>query len=171
MLRMDKKCKRSIRFSKFNYFFSYSVGDPDDSARVTCFTLQSDCSHVVIAYSNGIIKQYRLHDENATMLCQFRSTHSGPILLCRLSPDGQQLFTGSADYTVKVWSITERSCLSTLKGSSVVSAMCLVGSTVLIIGYVEGQLRIYDLTRRSQPGKELTHHSRLVLGFVRCLDV
>jgi hypothetical protein len=41
--------------------------------------------------------------------------------------------------------------------------MYLVGST-LIVGYGEGQLRIFDLSRRSQPGKELAHHSRFVLN-------
>ncbi|KAI6183587.1 hypothetical protein M3Y97_00504600 [Aphelenchoides bicaudatus] len=144
----------------------YSVGDSEDSARVTCFTLQSDCSHIVVAYNNGIIKQYRLHDESATMLCQFRSTHTGPILVCKLSPDGQQLFTGSADYTVKAWNITERSCLRTLKGSSVVSAMCLVGTSMLVVGYVEGQMRIYDLSKKSQLANDLTQHSSRIAAIL-----
>lgn len=140
--------------------FSFSIGDPDDSARVTCFTLSVDSSQLVVAYTNGIVKQFQLHGDSATIMCQFRSTHSGPILVCRLSTDDRQLFTGSADCTVKVWSISDRSCLNTLKGPSVVSAMCLVGEATLVVGYVEGQVLIHDLRQRYSTAKELNQHSR-----------
>jgi WD40 repeat protein len=98
------------------------------------------------------------------MTCQFRSTHTAPILICILSADSTILFTGSADFTVKLWNISERSCLQTLKGPSVVSAIRLVDASTLIVGYVEGQLRIFDLSNRRLNPKDLNIHSRLVFN-------
>lgn len=156
--------KVSIIFDqKIIHPFRFVIGDPDDAARVTCFALSSDNSHIFVSYNNGIIKQYRLHEASATMMYQFRSTHTGPILVCALSADSQTLFTGSSDYSVKVWNIDQRICTHTLKGLSVVSALCLVNSTTIIIGYVEGQLRIYDIGRRASAPKELNIHSRFLI--------
>lgn len=143
--------------------FSFTIGNPDDPERVTCFSLNADNSYIIICYNNGIIKQFRLHDTSATMICQFRSTHSGPILICVLSSDSQALFTGSSDFSVKIWNIAERTCSHTLKGPSVVSAMCLVGTSILVVGYSEGQLRLHDYSRRGLPPKELDVHTRLII--------
>lgn len=143
--------------------FSFTIGDREDSERVTCFSLFADNTHIVVCYNNGIIKQFRLHDTSATMICQFRSTHTGPILLSILSADSQLLFTGSSDFSVKIWNLAERTCSHTLKGPSVVSALCLVGTSTFIVGYSEGQLRFHDLSRKGLSPKDLDVHSRYVL--------
>lgn len=44
------------------------------------------------------------------------SGHTAPVLSLALSPDRRLLFTGSHDYTVRVWSTSDWHCLRVLKG-------------------------------------------------------
>ncbi len=44
------------------------------------------------------------------------SGHTAPVLSLALSPDRRLLFTGSHDYTIRVWSTADWHCLRVLKG-------------------------------------------------------
>lgn len=50
-----------------------------------------------------------------TLLCTLRG-HTASVLALALCPDGSLLFSGSHDYTVRVWSTADWSCVRELRG-------------------------------------------------------
>ena len=48
--------------------------------------------------------------------------HTNWVMSVAFSPDGKSLVSGSDDYTVKVWNLSEGTCTSTLKVSELMHA-------------------------------------------------
>lgn len=84
------------------------------------------------------------------------------MLITKFSPDAIRLATGSADFSVKIWDLKAQYCTHTLKGKSVVSALCFIGNDRLLVGYSEGNVRLFDLDAKGNKFYEWKHHSRLV---------
>lgn len=88
---------------------SYKIGNEQDSLRISTFLLNEDCSSIIVAYTNGLLRNYRLPSlQNGSevgsleIVRQWKSTHTAPVLVMRFSEGDTLLATGSADFTVKV---------------------------------------------------------------------
>ena len=88
------------------------VADPSRGLLFTASLGPSDCS----------IRAWRLHQgssgsrELRAELHRTLTGHTASVLSLALSADGSLLFSGSHDYTVRVWSTADWCCLRTLKG-------------------------------------------------------
>lgn len=77
--------------------------------RISTFLLSQDCGFLVVAYTNGLLRNYRLpssqigSDTSPVIVRQWKSTHTAPVLIMKFSESGALLGTGSADFTVKVF--------------------------------------------------------------------
>ncbi|PRW56987.1 WD40 repeat-containing [Chlorella sorokiniana] len=88
--------------------FTSSLGQTDCSARV--WHLWGTCGGA--GSSDHTADSSLLQPALAHTL----SGHSAPVLSLALSPDRRLLFTGSYDYTIRVWSTADWHCLRVLKG-------------------------------------------------------
>ncbi|KAI6211590.1 Utp13 specific WD40 associated domain protein [Aphelenchoides besseyi] len=146
----------------------FVIGNPEDEPRVTSFTVFNNDSSAIVAYTNDLVKNFRLQGSTATLMHQFRSLHNGPITSLLVTPDGETLLTGSPDFSVRVWQLSKRLCIHTLKGRCVVTSMCLIGANLLIVGYVEGQIRFYNLAKQTPTTPyELTVHTTRISSIVQ----
>ena len=96
--------------------------------------------------------------------------HQGIVQSVAYSPDGKLLASGSADRTVKLWSLpagTEQATLSGHEGA-VCAAAFIPGEscTQLASASEDGTIRIWDL-----PSGKTTRHLRGHAGAVRCMAV
>ncbi|KAI6206571.1 WD-REPEATS-REGION domain-containing protein [Aphelenchoides besseyi] len=146
----------------------FVIGNPEDEPRVTSFTVFNNDSSAIVAYTNDLVKNFRLQESTATLMHQFRSLHNGPITSLLVTPDGETLLTGSPDFSVRVWQLSKRLCIHTLKGRCMVTSMCLIGANLLIVGYVEGQIRFYNLAKQTPTTPyELTVHTTRISSIVQ----
>uniref|UniRef100_A0A914DIJ3 U3 small nucleolar RNA-associated protein 13 C-terminal domain-containing protein n=1 Tax=Acrobeloides nanus TaxID=290746 RepID=A0A914DIJ3_9BILA len=140
----------------------YTIGEAEDESRATSFAISHDDSQFVVTYANDLIKKYSLANNEATLDRQFRGTHNAPVLITRFSPDSSRLATGSADFSVKMWDLKKQFCTHNLKGKSVVSAMCFIGNDRLLVGYTEGDVKLFDLENKGiQPTEWKIHTSHI----------
>lgn len=142
--------------------FRFTIGDPEAEDRVTSFALSSDDSEIVVTYISDLVKRFSLANGTATLLNQFRATHNAPILVTRYSPRSTLLATGSSDHSVKIWDMIAQYCTHTLRGNLVVSALCFIGDGRLLVGYAEGEVRLFDLSAKQKgaPVVEWKNHTR-----------
>ncbi|KAK6058745.1 WD domain, G-beta repeat protein [Cooperia oncophora] len=82
---------------------SYTIGDPDESLRITCICLDKSRSRLIVAYNNQVIREFTVSDETPALARTWKTMHTAPILCMKMNSDGTLLATGSADHTVKVW--------------------------------------------------------------------
>ncbi|KAI6225024.1 SAM-MT-RSMB-NOP domain-containing protein [Aphelenchoides besseyi] len=101
----------------------FVIGNPEDEPRVTSFTVFNNDSSAIVAYTNDLVKNFRLQESTATLMHQFRSLHNGPITSLLVTPDGETLLTGSPDFSVRVWQLSKRLCIHTLKGRCMVTSI------------------------------------------------
>ena len=80
--------------------------------------------------------------------------HKGAVWQARLSADAKLAVTGSADFSAKVWDTHTGEALHTLQHNHIVRAVAFPAApfpTMLATGGPEKKLRIFDLTRSSNP--------------------
>uniref|UniRef100_A0A8R1DVK2 WD_REPEATS_REGION domain-containing protein n=1 Tax=Caenorhabditis japonica TaxID=281687 RepID=A0A8R1DVK2_CAEJA len=130
---------------------NYTIGDPEDELRITCTAVDKNRNRLLIAYNNQVIREYSIPldpvQNKPELARSWKTMHSAPILVMEFSEDGNLLATGAADHVVKVWNLTEQQCTHTLKGPSVVSAIVFGKNEKLVVGYIEGQLNLYNIMR------------------------
>lgn len=130
---------------------SYTIGDPEDELRITCTAVDKNRNRLLVAYNNQIIREYSIPLDPSTtkpeLARTWKTIHTAPILVMEFNEEGHLLATGSADHIVKVWNLTEQQCTHTLKGPSVVSAILFGKHEKLVVGYIEGQLNLYNIMR------------------------
>lgn len=72
--------------------------------------------------------------------------HSGPVLCAAVSPDGSTLATGSADRTIRIWSVATNECTRTLSSHSE-SVQCVAwspDSKHLATGSKDRSIRVFQ---------------------------
>ncbi|CAI2326897.1 unnamed protein product [Caenorhabditis sp. 36 PRJEB53466] len=130
---------------------SYTIGDPEDELRITCTVVDRNRNRLLIAYNNQVIREYTIpldpSVQKPELAKSWKTMHTAPILVMEFNEEGHFLATGSADHTVKVWNLLESQCTHTLKGPSVVSAIVFGRNEKLVVGYIEGQLNLYNLIK------------------------
>lgn len=138
--------------------------------------MSPDDSEIVVTYISDLVKRFSLTNNTVTLISQFRATHNAPILVSRFSPSSSLLATGSSDHAVKIWDMKAQYCTHTLRGNLVVSALCFIGDNRLLVGYVEGDVRLFDLNQKQKgaPIVEWKNHTRcriyaVVLNFSRTI--
>lgn len=117
-----------------------------------------------------MIKRYTIEIKAGNILTtfirQFRGTHKAPILLLKLffKSEKKILATGSSDFSVKVWDMNAQFCTHNFPGKSSVSSLCFVNNGhKILIGYNEGQVRMFDLTNKAKNQRltvEWNNHTR-----------
>uniref|UniRef100_A0A7I4Y708 Utp13 domain-containing protein n=1 Tax=Haemonchus contortus TaxID=6289 RepID=A0A7I4Y708_HAECO len=147
---------------------SYTIGDPDESLRITCICLDKNRSRLIVAYNNQIIREYAISDETPTLARTWKTMHTAPILCMKFNDEGSLLATGSADHNVKVWDMVQQHCTHTLKGVGVVTALSFIHSSRLMVGYLEGQVCMFDLVKGAIQKllREWRTHSSRITGFL-----
>ncbi|CAO4363722.1 unnamed protein product [Caenorhabditis nigoni] len=128
---------------------SYTIGDSDDELRITCTAIDKNRNRLLVAYNNQVIREYSIPLDpsmNKPELARtWKTMHTAPILVMEFDEGGNILATGAADHVVKVWNLTEQQCTHTLKGPAVVSAILFGKNEKLVVGYIEGQLHLYNI--------------------------
>uniref|UniRef100_F1KV63 Transducin beta-like protein 3 n=1 Tax=Ascaris suum TaxID=6253 RepID=F1KV63_ASCSU len=137
----------------------YVIGEDDDASHVSCVQCSPDSHSMIVAYTNGLLREYILPaktaiDAKAQMNRQWRSTHTAPIKLIRFSSNATMLATGSADFTLKVWKLESQCCVASLKGPTAVTQALFVDGERILIGYMDGSVNFYRLKGE----KRLMHH-------------
>ncbi|KAK6736881.1 hypothetical protein RB195_019524 [Necator americanus] len=147
---------------------SYTIGDTEESLRITSICLDKNGSRLFVAYTNYTVREFTLGESSSNVARTWKTMHTAPILSMKFSIDGSLLATGSADHTVKIWDIPQQHCTHTLKGSGVVSALTFVQNSRLMVGYTEGQICMFDLVKGAihKLLREWKAHSSQVTGFV-----
>uniref|UniRef100_A0A915Q5K6 U3 small nucleolar RNA-associated protein 13 C-terminal domain-containing protein n=1 Tax=Setaria digitata TaxID=48799 RepID=A0A915Q5K6_9BILA len=156
---------------------SYTIGTEEDPLRVSTFLLNEDCRFMVVAYTNGLLRNYRLPSlENRLEIMspeivrQWKSTHTAPILHMKFSEGDILLASGSADFVVKIWNLEERSCIGSLKGTSAVSVTEFLHKSRVMVGYADGSASLFCL---ESPKKLIfrwaNHTSQIVKIIIRQL--
>ncbi|VDM69960.1 unnamed protein product [Strongylus vulgaris] len=125
----------------------YTIGEAEESLRITSICLDHNRSRLLVAYTNYVIREFALGESCATVARMWKTMHTAPILSMKFNKDGSMLATGSADHTVKVWDTVQQHCTHTLKGHCVVSVLHFIQSGRLMVGYVEGQVAMFDLVK------------------------
>jgi WD40 repeat protein len=78
------------------------------------------------------------------------NVHTGYVLVLTLSTDGQTLYSGSADRTIKQWSVAQQRCLQTFRGhQNGVMALALAehgGGQVLYSGSGDNTIKEWSVT-------------------------
>ncbi|CAB3411285.1 unnamed protein product [Caenorhabditis bovis] len=143
---------------------SFTIGDSDDELRITCITLDQNRNRLLIAYNNQVIREYTLpfeQNDKTELARTWKTMHTAPVLVMEFDSTGVLLATGSADHVVKVWNLELQQCIHTLKGPSVVSAILFGENEKLVVGYIEGQLHLFNIMRGAQKKlvKEWKNHS------------
>ncbi|CAI5440584.1 unnamed protein product [Caenorhabditis angaria] len=154
---------------------SYTIGDPEDELRITCIALDKNRNRLLIAYNNHVIREYTipLEDGEEPQLAKtWKTMHTAPILVMEFSENGVILATGSADHITKVWNLEKQQCTHTLKGPSVVSSIVFGKHDKLVVGYIEGQLHLYDITLGAEKKfiNEWKTHSSNITALLRIED-
>ena len=146
----------------------FSIQDGEGGPKVTSFTLTPDEKEIIIAYANSLIKRYRL-DPKPVLVHQFRSTHSSAVGVMKTvisNTTGQKSFllaTGSSDFNVKIWDLNHHICIKNLNGKSVVTTLCFADEKSILVGYVEGNVRLFSLSNKDNKRAfklEWTHHNK-----------
>uniref|UniRef100_A0A1I7UFV6 WD_REPEATS_REGION domain-containing protein n=1 Tax=Caenorhabditis tropicalis TaxID=1561998 RepID=A0A1I7UFV6_9PELO len=155
---------------------SYTIGDPEDELRITCTVVDKNRNRLLIAYNNQVIREYTIPlDPLATkpeLARTWKTMHLAPILVMEFNEEGNLLATGSADHIVKVWNLTEQQCTHTLKGPSVVSAILFGRNEKLVVGYIEGQLHLYNIMKGAPKKHVMTwnNHNSHITGLLQVPD-
>ena len=91
-------------------------------------------------------------------------SHDGLIYSLILSKDGQTLFSGSADKTIRIWNTATGQLKSTLEGhtDSVLALAITPCNRFLISGSADKTIKIWDLTSPFSKRKILTSHDNWV---------
>ncbi|WKX94995.1 hypothetical protein Q1695_011892 [Nippostrongylus brasiliensis] len=147
---------------------SVVIGDPDEGLRITCICLDKNRSKLAVAYNNQIIREYVLQGETATIARSWKTMHDAPVLCMQFNVDCSLLATGSADHNVKIWDMIQQHCTHTLKGPGVVSSLSFIQNSRIMVGYLEGQVRMFDLVKGATQKllQEWKTHSSRISGFV-----
>lgn len=142
---------------------SYTIGDAEDELRITCTAIDINRNRLLIAYNNQVVREYSIPLDPSTskpeLVRTWKSMHLAPILVMEFNEEGHLLATGSADHVVKVWNLTEQQCTHTLKGPSVVSAIVFGKNEKLVVGYIEGQLHLYNIMKGAPKKHVMTWNS------------
>ncbi|ETN71789.1 Utp13 specific WD40 associated domain protein [Necator americanus] len=159
-------------------FFSYTIGDTEESLRITSICLDKNGSRLFVAYTNYTVREFTLGESSSNVARTWKTMHTAPILSMKFSIDGSLLATGSADHTVKIWDIPQQHCTHTLKGSGVVSALTFVQNSrlmkespyLIIVSLNKSRILLLLKEAHSRTfvviGKEPANHFNQVTGFV-----
>jgi WD40 repeat protein len=72
--------------------------------------------------------------------------HSGPVLAVALSPDGQRIFTGSADGTARIWDLAPPAPrVLTSNSAGIASLAYAPRGEIIATGSNDGTVRVWDL--------------------------
>ncbi|VDN08035.1 unnamed protein product [Thelazia callipaeda] len=152
---------------------SYKIGDEDDPLRASTFLLNEKCGSIIVAYTNGLLRIYRIplskivfEETNLEILRQWKSTHTAPVLIMKFSEDNTLLATGSADFSVKIWNIEERSCVGSLKGVSAVSAVQFLPDSRVIVGYADGKASLFNLNSAKKLAFQWNNHISQIVNII-----
>jgi WD40 repeat protein/tRNA A-37 threonylcarbamoyl transferase component Bud32 len=88
--------------------------------------------------------------------------HGAPVKWVCFSPDNSSLVTVTHDGTVQVWDVATRAIRRVLQQDCGVSAIAISGSKSLILGCVDGQLRVLDLESDMQSQLLKGHTGRIL---------
>ncbi|VDN93960.1 unnamed protein product [Brugia pahangi] len=171
-------CGNYIRASNIeNGRESYKIGNEEDLLRISTFLLNGNCNSIVVAYTNGLLRNYRLpllengsEVVNPEIIRQWKSTHSAPVLVMKFSRGDALLATGSADFVVKIWNLEKRSCVGSLKGTGAVSAIEFLHKARVVVGYTDGSSSLFCLeTPKKLIFRWINHTSQIVSIIIRQL--
>jgi WD40 repeat protein len=80
-------------------------------------------------------------------LVRILAGHNGPVNAAQITPDGRQIFSGSADRTVAIWDLATGQCLRILSGhSGKVQAIAISPEGRLALSAaLDGTVRVWDM--------------------------
>jgi WD40 repeat protein len=139
------------------------------------FTLSSDTAARFVAASpdgkwlasageNNLI---HLWDAKGRTIVRTLTNHSAPVGTLEFSKNSEELLSGSADKTVRLWKIADGTLLHTVEApGAVAAALWLDETNTFAYGGADSQIHIYDRTKNAEL-KTLSGHSKGITALQR----
>ncbi|MBD2088753.1 serine/threonine protein kinase [Microcoleus sp. FACHB-1515] len=123
---------------------------------------------LVLSLGGVSLWQFTQHQQSVVTVNSLRPVrslagHTGFINCLAISPDGQSLMTGSADFTIRLWNLATGQTIRTLQGhQTFVNAIeTTPNGRTLISGDADGEIKLWNLAT-GQATRSLQAHARPV---------
>ena len=183
-----------------------SNGNPEVTGRIdveedplcSLTSSSSNAYHIDVkiftAHKSGLVRQWIGNElkEPPQGQVAFKTDHKGPILQMRVLSNGEnynELVTVGSDFTIKLWNIETRHCLSVLRGMTSVPLCTEIFENIqrqmcyLACGLVDGTVKLWKMKRDEEiscwmvPSSSVMattlakHHSQVNIGSIRRIQV
>ncbi|BBM83370.1 DUF4062 domain-containing protein [Candidatus Uabimicrobium amorphum] len=107
-------------------------------------------NNIFCGLENKLIHERQLNDQNTVTAYH---GHESMVWCVAVSGDGEKIASGSADETVKLWTIKNNECIQTFKGhKDHVTAICSNHNGRILVsggGYIDKTVRIWDSEKQT----------------------
>jgi|GEM_PF-607862 len=126
-----------------------------DENEITSLSLSPDGAYVVLSGKNGLMQVWEVpseHQEGAIVgkqIAQMPGRHSGDVLSASFSPTGDEIVTGGADGSVRVWNVASGAEIVRIQGheGSVNAVQFSPNGNWIISGGEDGSIRVWNVAR------------------------
>jgi WD40 repeat protein len=133
----------------------------DQTGEIKAATVSADGKRLAVATGENVITVYDLATGRPSPEMK---GHADLVTSLRFSPEGQQLASGSADKTARVWTVADGAEATKITTPSAVNAVEWISAKQLATGGADNLVRVWALDQPAAPAKELKGHTAVVTG-------
>ncbi|KAK5984800.1 Transducin beta protein 3 [Trichostrongylus colubriformis] len=120
---------------------SYTIGDPDETLRITCICLDKFRSRLIVAYNNQVIREFTISDETPALARSWKTMHTAPILWFLQLPGSRRVVIVSRDQTASIVESETREVLKVFPLFEAIESAVLVPNGNMVTVGEEGTLK------------------------------